>query len=117
MAGSFRVCSVRGWPERSLVDPLRRLLFRASFPLALEGEARPVVGRVPARLTKHRELRLAEGLARRQAAEQNGTVEAAHELRGGRVVDVPQAHHHSRHPGVEKSLGQTEQTLAADLLT
>src|SRR5215510_8665918 len=87
-----------------------------SLPLALEHEPAPVKRRPPLRSFPHIDLRRAQGRRRSHSVLQHPAVEPLHQLRGGRVMRLPQTRHHTRRSRVHKSARQPNQSFAFDFL-
>src|SRR5262245_64833293 len=95
---------------------LHRRPIAALSPFSLKRERGPVIRRLPLTLPPHLDLRRTQGRRRTLTILEHLLVELRHQLRGGFVVDVPEADHHPRRPRVHKPARQSDQTFALDLL-
>src|SRR5262245_15071722 len=98
--------------------PLFRLYWRFSSslsPFALQSERGPVIRRLPLTLPPHLDLRRTQGRRRTLTILEYLLVELRHQLRGGFVIDVPEADHNARRPCVHKTARQSHQSFAFDI--
>ena len=87
----------------------------ALSPFALKRERGPIIRRLPLPLPPHFDLRRAQGRRRSLTILEHFLVELRHQLRGGFVIDAPEADHNARRPGVHKPARQSHQSFAFDL--
>jgi len=85
---------LKGWerrhsPEAGTVAYQKRILRRSLFVFALNHEPRPVIGRRPASMFRHLDLRCAQSRGRPQVFFQHPAIERLHQLRGRLIVDLP----------------------------
>ena len=76
----------------------------------MEDETGPEIGRVPALALTQLVLGLPESGGRGKTVNEEATVERRHQLGGGFVVDLPEAHYQAGRSSVEKAVGEADET-------
>src|SRR5262245_60353988 len=88
-----------------------------SLRFSIEDKAGPVIGRLPTPSFHNLQLSGSERRGRRHSFLENARIKLLHELRGGIVIDLPQAGHHPRGTRVHKSTSEAHNALSYDILS